>query len=79
MLRGGVLGTAAGMGAVLLNGDASRRNGQAHGHDGYHFLQMPKDPLLSQVLEVSLYTIGGLIAGKVIQGTGKKNKKVKRK
>lgn len=78
MLRGGVLGTAAGLGSVLLNG-LENGHGKTNGQEGYHLTGLPKDKFLSQVLEVSLYAIGGLIAGKVIQGVGKKKKKNKRK
>jgi hypothetical protein len=78
MLRGGLLGTAAGLGSVLLNGH-DKHNGKASGHEGYPSTMLQRDRVVSKVLEVSLYTIGGLIAGKVIQGVGEKNKKKKRK
>ncbi|HYO22661.1 MAG TPA: hypothetical protein VER36_09655 [Flavisolibacter sp.] len=77
MLRGGLLGTAAGLGSVLMNGH-DKQNGKSNGHEGYPATMLQKDQVLSKVLEVSLYTIGGLIAGKVIQGTSKKKKRRKK-
>lgn len=73
MLRGALLGTAAGLGSVLLN--RPDKHQKANGHEGYSPTGLAKDRLLSKALEVSLYTIGGLIAGKVIQRSGKKKRK----
>jgi len=75
MLRGGLLGTAAGLGSVFLNGHDDEKR-KYNGHEGFHPTMNKQDQLISKILEVSLYTIGGLIAGKVIEG---KNKKKKRK
>lgn len=70
LLRGAVLGTAAGLGAVLLRGDddKSKRHDDPLSED-------PQNQLLTQVLEVGLYAIGGMIAAKVIESTGKKKRK----
>lgn len=69
LLRGAVLGTAAGLGAVLLR-DNKKRKHATRGVD-----ESSQNQLVSQVLEVSLYTIGGAIAAKVIQRGGKKKRK----
>lgn len=67
LLRGAALGMAAGLGSVLLTGD-SKNSEQGNGK------RLEDDALLTKVLEVSLYTIGGMIAGKVIDGKAKKKK-----
>src|SRR5688572_21860502 len=74
MLRGGLLGTAAGLGSVFLNGH-DHEKAKANGHEGFPYMSHRGDSMMSKALEVSLYTIGGLIAGKVIEGTSKKKKK----
>ena len=77
MLRGGLLGTAAGLGSVLLNGHDQEKE-KANGHEGYPYMLNRKNSMVSKALEVGLYTIGGLIAGKVIEGAGRKKRKNKR-
>lgn len=77
MLRGGLLGTAAGLGSVLLNGHDHEEKRKYNGHEGFHPTVRQQDQLVSKILEVSLYAIGGLIAGKVIEGNGKKKKRKK--
>jgi hypothetical protein len=74
MLRGALLGTAAGLGAVLLN-DHNKDEPGTNGHEGYPTLLPASDTMLSKALEVGLFTIGGLIAGRMVQGPGKKKKK----
>ena len=74
-LRGGLLGTAAGLGSVLLNDND--KNGKTNGHQGDPHTVLQRDLVLSKVFEVSLYAIGGLIAGKVIEGSTKKKRKKK--
>lgn len=73
MLRGALLGTAAGLGAVLLR-DPDKKDDD---RDGIMEAQTPGQEWISKALEVSLYTIGGLIAAKVIDSA--KNKKAGRK
>lgn len=67
VLRGAILGTAAGLGTVLLNN---------HGYNDDVYTaedeENPNKKLLTQAMQVGLYTLGGLIAGKVIQKKKKK-------
>lgn len=73
VLRGALLGAAAGLGAVWLNGrDDEDTNGKEEGHS---FIKIAKDPVLEKALEVALFTVGGMVAGKLVQGNGKKRKK----
>jgi hypothetical protein len=76
VLRGALLGAAAGLGAVLLNDyNHDPHNGKLNGHEGFPTSMIPKDPLSRKAMEVGLFTIGGMIAGKIFQSTGKKKKK----
>jgi hypothetical protein len=76
VLRGALLGAAAGLGAVLLNDfKEDRQNGKINGHEGFPYTMLPKDTLLQKAAEVGLFTLGGIIAGKMMQGPGKKKKK----
>lgn len=78
VLRGALLGAAAGLGAVLLNDyNEDRHNDKANGHEGFPSTMVAKDPLLQKALEVGLFTVGGMIAGKIFQGSGKKKKRKK--
>jgi hypothetical protein len=70
MLRGALLGTAAGLGAVLLNEHDKKKEDR----DGILQARTQKQEWVSKALEVSLYTIGGLLAAKLIEVTGKKKK-----
>lgn len=74
MMKGGLLGAAAGLGNIFLH-DSSHRNGYDHvGSDS----QMGNDvKLSSKLLKLSLYTIGGLIAGRLAQNMNKKKKRKK--
>ncbi len=74
MLRGALLGAAAGLGAVLLN-DHERDESMVDGHEGFHALLPASDTVLRKALKVNLFTLGGLIAGRIMQGPGKKKKK----
>ena len=74
MLRGALLGTVAGLGAVLLN-DHDKKDKE---RDGLVEARTPTEEWISKALEVSLYTIGGLIAAKVIE-TSQVKKKMKKK
>ena len=56
---------------LMLAGDPP----PAYFSDGYHSLHQGRDGMLAKALEVSLYTLGGMIAGKIIQTSGKKKKK----
>ena len=75
MLRGGMLGTAAGLGDVFLKQKKKNKHGDGtvNGQE--------EEKLSTKVLKVSLYAIGGLIAGKImetIEKGGKKKKKRKK-
>ncbi|HEU4901685.1 MAG TPA: hypothetical protein VFT06_02810 [Flavisolibacter sp.] len=78
VLRGALLGAAAGLGVEFLHG---RDKKKAIEKDDLNILgeeQIPaqeRHELLKKVMRVGLYTAGGLIAGKVFQLTGKKKKK----
>jgi hypothetical protein len=72
MLRGGVLGTAAGLGTIFLNGEK-------HKNDEKPYPSKNEEKPITKVLKVSLYTIAGLIAGKVIQDFEEGTKKSKKK
>lgn len=72
VLGGALLGAAAGLGAVWLN---DRDEEHSDGKDGYPFTKMPKDPVLEKVLQVALFTVGGMLAGKLVKETSKKKKK----
>jgi hypothetical protein len=74
MLRGALLGAAAGLGSVLLK-ENDRSDHRQNGHEGYPSTMLAKEPLLAKALEVGLFTAGGMIAAKVIQGVSKKKKK----
>ena len=65
LLRGALLGTAAGIGSVWLREDDDTKVGSEN----------EKDNFLTKALEVSLYTIGGMIASKVIEKSVKKRKR----
>ena len=71
VLKGGLLGAAAGLGNVFLNDND---------HDSQRgFLKFDGDDenLASKLLKVSLYSIGGMIAGKLVENSKKKAKKKK--
>jgi hypothetical protein len=76
LLRGALLGAAAGLGSVLLKEKDNKKH-EKHGPDGRPTSSLAKDPLLAKAIEVGLYTAGGMIAAKLIQkaSTRKKRKK----
>jgi hypothetical protein len=74
VMRGAALGAAAGLGSVLLRDRKNKKEGM-DGHEGYPLMMGVKDPLLSKVLEVGLFAVGGVVAGKLVQSAGKKKKK----
>ncbi|HET7897732.1 MAG TPA: hypothetical protein VFL47_08680 [Flavisolibacter sp.] len=71
-LRGALLGTAAGLGSVMLDGHDHPHSLDDNRHT---LLKKPADPVLAKAVEVALFTVGGLIAGKMVQATGRKKKK----
>ena len=73
-LRGALLGTVAGLGAVMLQ-DEDRQKEKSSRHEGYPAVKLPEDPVLAKAVQVALYALAGLIAGKMMQSTGKKKKK----
>lgn len=75
-LRGALLGAAAGLGSVLLN-DQEKNKGKFDKSGDYSFEATEKDTLLTKALEVGLFTVGGMIASKMIQRSTKKKKKRK--
>ena len=77
VLRGALLGVAAGLGAVLLDDNTHHDRHGSNGHEGFHETMLAKDTTLQKALEVGLFTIGGMIAGKILQGAGKKKKRKK--
>lgn len=77
VLRGALLGAAAGLGAVLLDDHAGHNHHQSNGHEGFQETMLAKDTTLQKAMEVGLFTIGGMIAGKILQGAGKKKKRKK--
>jgi hypothetical protein len=62
VLRGGILGAAAGLGSAFLNDDKSEES---------------KASINNKILTVTLYTAGGMLAGAAIKKINKKNKKRK--
>jgi hypothetical protein len=78
VLRGALLGAAAGLGAVLLDDHKNDRDSEKiNGHEGYPSTMLARDTTLQKALEVGLFTIGGMIAGKILKGSGKKKKRKK--
>jgi hypothetical protein len=79
VLRGALLGAAAGMGAVWLNDKThDDHRDKVNGHEGFHATMEAKDTTLQKAMEVGLFTLGGMLAGKMLQGSGKKKKKRKK-
>jgi hypothetical protein len=79
VLRGALLGAAAGVGAILLDDfKQDKDNGKLNGHEGFPFVKLAKDSNVQKALEVAMFTIGGMIAGKLVQGNVKKKKKRKK-
>ena len=62
VLRGGILGAAAGLGSVFLNEDKSEDK---------------QTDIKNKILTITLYTAGGMLAGAAIKKMNKKNKKRK--
>jgi hypothetical protein len=73
VLRGALLGTAAGLGSVLLDGHRGNKE-TFHGENGHSLTPRTNDSL-TRALEVGLYAVGGMIAGKLVQRVGKKRKR----
>jgi hypothetical protein len=73
VLRGALLGTAAGVGSVLLTD--RKINEDVNSDEGSFLATEMKDPFVSKALEVALFAAGGALAGKLIQGAEKKKKK----
>ena len=78
MLRGALLGTAAGLGVVLLQ-NHEEENNKTNGHDGFPTTMLAKNTLLHKAAQVGLFALGGLVAGKVLQEAGKGKKRRKKK
>ncbi len=74
VLTGGLLGTTAGLGSVFLNGEESKNGKRGIGQNGSH-VAMEEEKLSTKILEISLYTIGGLIAGTLVDRMSQKKKK----
>lgn len=73
VLRGGLLGTAAGLGSTLMQHD-DEHNDVA---DSVRTGSQNQERIKKHLLTVSLYTAGGLLAGAMIKGIRKKKKKSK--
>jgi hypothetical protein len=85
VLRGGLLGAAAGLGAAFLKNDEEelRANGikAVDGHAPGNAMAVTEDSTKKKILTVGLYTAGGLLAGvamKKIRDLKKSNKKSKK-
>lgn len=74
VLTGGLLGTTAGLGSVFLNGEEPKNGKRVNGHERQP-LMAEEEKLSTKILEVSLYTIGGLIAGTLVDRMGGKKRK----
>ncbi len=76
VLRGAMLGAAAGLGAVLLNDrQHDDHTDRLNGHEGFQSTMTATDTTLQKAMEVALFTLGGMLAGKMIKGAGKKKRK----
>jgi len=75
-LRGALLGAVAGLGSVMLN-DNDHRKEKPTERNGYTVAKKQADPVLAKAIQVALYAIAGLVAGKVIQAKAKGKKKKK--
>jgi hypothetical protein len=74
LLRGGLLGAAAGLGSAFLQND---KEATAVGVDGAEYTT---ESTKKKVLTVTMYTVGGLLAGAAIQKLNEKpNKKGEKK
>jgi len=85
VLRGGLLGAAAGLGAAFLKDDEEAKQHRIAGLDDVSINNEPANTdVKNKILTVTLYTVGGLLAGAAIKrlsetSKGKKNKKSKGK
>ena len=75
VLRGGVLGAMAGLGAAFLKDKEAKPEIKENGEVELG----QKNEMKDKILTVSLYTAGGLLAGATIQQLHKKNTKKKKK
>lgn len=79
MLLGSILGGAAGLGTLLFQDEKDKAYLQIDGKDLFPNIKDEKTrKVIHNILHVSLYTMGGLLAGKVVKEVGKANKKKKR-
>lgn len=74
VLRGALLGTVAGLGSEFLHMAEKDKSANALPEDEQKPV-LARNELLKKAMRVGLYTIGGVVAGKVIQLTSKKKKK----
>lgn len=78
LLRGGVLGAAAGLGDVFLKNEHHKNEKKSYSN-GMALKKKEEESITSKILKVVLYAIGGMIAGRVIQNsTSKKSRKKKK-
>lgn len=78
VLRGGLLGAAAGLGSAFLADEHKIEKHKLSGADEPHLLGAFEDetePIKDKVLTVLLYTAGGVLAGAAIKQLSKKSKK----
>ncbi len=83
VLRGVLLGAAAGLGSAFLTGDDKEEKGKEvnslkdmNGHINRH--QGERDDMKKKILTVGLYTAGGLLAGMAIKKLDNNKKKKKK-
>ncbi len=70
MWRGALLGAAAGLGSIFLNGDKEEGHKKT-GSDEFYAFKTGEESYSSKIL---LYTLGGMIAGEAIHRMRKKRK-----
>lgn len=80
ILRGGLLGAAAGLGSAFLQEDKETETSRPIvGQDDNTVLVKKEDSMKKKLLTAVLYTAGGLLAGTAVQKLSRKGKKNKRK
>jgi len=82
VLRGGLLGAAAGLGSIFLDPPIDEKlNGKKRGTFDPDKQSQFEDSLDTQIAQVALFTIGGMLAGKIVESLepNKKSRKKKNK
>ena len=82
VLKGGLLGAAAGLGSIFLDPPIDEKlNGKKRGTFDPDKQSQFEDSLDTQIAQVALFTIGGMLAGKIVESLepNKKSRKKKNK